>query len=301
MFCRRQRLFQSGHGVSRPELHQHVGRTQTFRRLAKRLGVVEEGDLDLVGGLGQPGLHAVGPSWTPNPGLFAPCAVEVRPKLVCTGAVVKSGLWDVADDGDTWQVVFQTSKSLKGHAQRAKIVAGVVLEQHASLRPLDARQAPRHGFQRGPVRGEVGQRCAMVQGDQRRGQRVVHGHVVVHAELHLRGLPFPRQLETTRMLCGGGLEVGLGCLPIQTPGHGRAVQKVLRRRQQGCGHEDLATTAKQAAFFSGQVTCIFEIPEMGFPQVGQHPLCGCDAALKFGHLLGQADARFDQGEVVVRA
>ena len=141
----------------------------------------------------------------------------------------------------------------------------------------------------------------MVQGDQRRGQSVVHGHVVVHAELHLRGLPFPRQLETTRMLCGGGLEVGLGCLAIQTPGHGRAVQKVLRRRQQGCGHEDLATTAKQAAFFSGQVTCVFEIPEMGFPKVGQHPLCGCDAALKFGHLLGQADARFDQGEVVVRA
>ena len=40
---------------------------------------------------------------------------------------------------------------------------------------------------------------------------------------------------------------------------------------------------------------------MGFPKVGEHPFCGGDAALKFGHLLRQADARLDQGEVVVRA
>ena len=141
----------------------------------------------------------------------------------------------------------------------------------------------------------------MVQRDQRRGQRVVHGHVVVHAELHLRGFTFPRQLETTRMFRGGGLEVGLGCLPIEAPCHSRTVQKVLHRRPQGGRHEDVATTAEQATFFLCEVTCVFEIAEMGFPKVGEHPFCGGDAALKFGHLLGQADARFDQGEVVVRA
>ena len=141
----------------------------------------------------------------------------------------------------------------------------------------------------------------MVQRDQRRGQRVVHGHVVVHAELHLRGGTLPSHLEHPGLFRGGGLEVCFGGVPIQTPGHGRTRQNILDLRQQGGRHEHAATTAEQGAFFSGQVTCVVEIAEMGFPKVGEHPFCGGDAALKFGHLLRQADARLDQGEVVVRA